>query len=93
MTLVELQEKVAEDNDAVMKSLLVFGSQIPGTKAYFGQESKKAISMERWIRIMSGGKEMFNVSLLSPYLTFTWKNFTDCYLEVINTSVKQLSPI
>ena len=66
MTLVELQEKVAEDNDAVMKSLLVFGSQIPGTKAYFGQESKKAISMERWIRIMSGGKEMFNI-----FLTFS----------------------
>ena len=76
MSLEQLKQKVAEENDAVMKSLLLFSSQIPGTKAYFSQESKKAIALERWIRIMSNGKEMLNT-----FLTFS---FPDIHMEELH---------
>ena len=76
MSLEELKQKVAEGNDAVMKSLLLFSSQIPGTKAYFSQESKKAIALERLIRIMSNGKEMLNT-----FLTFS---LPDLHMEELH---------
>ena len=66
MTMTELKEKVAQDDVAVMKSLVLFSGQIPGTKGYFSQEAKKSVAMERWIRLKSNGDEMLNV-----FLTFS----------------------
>ena len=66
MSMDELKKLVDEDNEAIKKSLILFSSQIPGTKAYFGQEMKKSVAMERWVRIMSNGEEMLNV-----FLTFS----------------------
>ena len=66
MTMEELKEKVAQNDDAVMKSLVLFSGQIPGTKGYFSLEAKRSVAMERWIRLKSDGKEMFNV-----FLTFS----------------------
>ena len=70
MSLSELKEKVTEDDDTIMKSLVAFSSQIPGTKGHFAQESKKAVAMEQWIRIMSENKEMLNT-----FLTFSLPDF------------------
>ena len=66
MTMTELKERVEQNDPSIMKSLLAFSAQIPGTKAYFSYESKKSVAMERWIRIWSEGKEMLNV-----FLTFS----------------------
>ena len=66
MTMAELKEKVVENDPAVMKSLVLFSAQIPGTKGYFSQEAKKSVAMERWIRLKSNGEEMLNV-----FLTFS----------------------
>ena len=66
MTMTELKEKVAQDDVAVMKSLVLFSGQIPGTKGYFSQEAKKSVAMERWIRLKYNGDEMLNV-----FLTFS----------------------
>ena len=66
MTIGELKEKVAQGDDAVLKSLVLFSGQIPGTKGYFSQEAKKSVAMERWIRLKSNGEEMLNV-----FLTFS----------------------
>ena len=70
MSLAELKEKVTEDNETIMKSLVAFSSQIPGTKGYFAQESKKAVALEQWIRIMSDNEEMLNT-----FLTFSLPDF------------------
>ena len=70
MSLSELKDKVSNENDTVMKSLVAFSSQIPGTKGYFAQESKKAVAMEQWIRIVSNGEEMLNT-----FLTFSLPDF------------------
>ena len=40
MTMSDLKEKVKQDDAAVMKSLILFTAQIPGTKGYFSQEAK-----------------------------------------------------
>ena len=37
LTIAELKEKVAQNDEAVIKSLVLFSSQIPGTKGYFSQ--------------------------------------------------------
>ena len=66
ITMTELKEKVAQDDEAVIKSLVLFSAQIPGTKGYFSQEAKKAVALERWIRIKSDGEEMLNT-----FLTFS----------------------
>ena len=66
MTMAELKDKVAKGDDAVMKSLVLFSGQIPGTKGYYSQEAKKSVAMERWIRLRSNGEEMLNV-----FLTFS----------------------
>ena len=66
MSMAELKEKVAQDDEAVIKSLVLFSAQIPGTKGYFSQEAKKAVALERWIRLKSGGEEMLNT-----FLTFS----------------------
>ena len=66
LTMAELKEKVAQDDEAVIKSLVLFSAQIPGTKGYFSQEAKKAVALERWIRLKSGGEEMLNT-----FLTFS----------------------
>ena len=66
MTMSDLKEKVKQDDAAVMKSLILFTAQIPGTKGYFSQEAKKSVAMERWIRLKSHGEEMLNV-----FLTFS----------------------
>ena len=76
MTMAELKAKVEEENDMIMKSLVTFASQIPGTKGFFSQESKKAVAMEKWIRIMSKGDEMFNV-----FLTFS---LPDLHIEELH---------
>ena len=76
MTMRELKAKVDEEDDTIMKSLVTFASQIPGTKGFFSQESKKAVAMERWIRIMSAGDEMFNV-----FLTFS---LPDIHIEELH---------
>ena len=76
MTMAELKAKVEEDDDTIMKSLVTFASQIPGTKGFFSQESKKAVAMEKWIRIMSNGDEMFNV-----FLTFS---LPDMHIEELH---------
>ena len=70
ISLSELKEKVSKECDAVMKTLMAFTSQIPGTKGMFAQESKKAVAMEQWIRIISNGKEMFNT-----FLTFSLPDY------------------
>ena len=51
MTMAEVKEKVEAGDDALLKSLLYFGSQITGTKQYFRIQANKALSMERWIII------------------------------------------
>ena len=51
MTVADLKEKVAQDDPTVMKSLIAFSAQIPGTKAYFKHESGKSVAFEKWIRI------------------------------------------
>ena len=66
MTMADLREKVAQDDPAVMKSLILFTAQIPGTRGYYSQEAKKSVAMERWIRLKSKGEEMLNV-----FLTFS----------------------
>ena len=66
MTMSDLKEKVAQDDPAVMKSLILFSAQIPGTRGYYSQEAKKSVAMERWIRLKSQGEEMLNV-----FLTFS----------------------
>ena len=66
MTMAEVKEKVAAGDETLMKSLLYFGSQIPGTKQYFRIQANKALSMERWIRIQSENEEMINL-----FLTFS----------------------
>ena len=76
MSMDELKKLVDEDNEAIKKSLILFSSQIPGTKAYFGQEMKKSVAMERWVRIMSDGEEMLNV-----FLTFS---LADIHMEELH---------
>ena len=66
--MAELKEKVAQDDEAVIKSLVLFSAQIPGTKGYFSQEAKKAVALERWIRIQSNSRG--DKQLMVPMLKF-----------------------
>ena len=59
----EVKDKVAAGDEALLKSLLYFGSQITGTKQYFRIQANKALSMDRWIRIQSDNTKMFNLFL------------------------------
>ena len=66
LTLAEVQAKIRSGDETIIKSLLSFGSQIQGTKQYFKAEAGKALSMEKWVRILSNGQEMMNL-----FLTFS----------------------
>ena len=63
ISMAEVKDKVAAGDEALLKSLLYFGSQITGTKQYFRIQANKALSMDRWIRIQSDNTEMFNLFL------------------------------
>ena len=63
VSVAELKEKIANNDPAVMGSLTTFSSQITGSSGFWRQQSKCLISFERWIEIMSEGKDRLNVFL------------------------------
>ena len=66
LTMEEIKQRVANDDQKIMKSLLYFGATIQGTRQYFSTEASKSISMERFVRIASGNEAMLNL-----FLTFS----------------------
>ena len=65
-TIAEVKDKVAQDDDSLIQTLMHYSSGITGTAQYFKYEASRAISMQRFIRMHSENKEMFNL-----FLTFS----------------------
>ena len=65
-TIAEVKEKVAQDDDSIIQTLMHYGSGITGTAQYFKYEASRAVSMQRFIRMDSKNKEMLNL-----FLTFS----------------------
>ena len=52
---------MAEENDAIMKSLTVFSAQIPGSRGFWRHAQKKLFAFERWLEWTSQGQDRLNV--------------------------------
>ena len=65
-TIAEVKDKVAQDDDSIIQTLMHYSSGITGTPQYFKYEASRAVSMTRFLRMDSKNKEMFNV-----FLTFS----------------------
>ena len=65
-TAGEVKDRVAQDDDGIIQTLMHYGSGITGTAQYFKYEASRAVSMQRFLRMDSENKEMFNL-----FLTFS----------------------
>ena len=65
-SMADVKEKVAQDDESIIQTLMHYGSGITGTAQYFKYEASRAVSMQRFLRMDSENKEMFNV-----FLTFS----------------------
>ena len=70
MSMAQVKDKVANNDDSLLNSLLYFGATIPGTRQYFKYEASKSTSFERFVRIESNNQGMLNV-----FLTFSLPDF------------------
>ena len=65
-TIEDVKQKVAQDDDSMIQTLMHYGSGITGTAQYFKYEASRSVSMLRFIRMHSKNQEMFNT-----FLTFS----------------------
>ena len=66
MTMADVKEQVAQDNETFIRSLLYYGKQIEGTKQYFKTHASMSISFESFVRITTNNSGMLNL-----FLTFS----------------------
>jgi hypothetical protein len=66
LTIGQVKEKVAADDETTIKGLMYFAKEIQGTRAHFKYESAKSISFERFTRI-----DTDNIGALNLFLTFS----------------------
>ena len=76
MSIAEFKEKVNNNDEAVMKSITVFSSQLTGSRGHWRHEKKKLIAHSRFLEIISNGQDRMNV-----FLTFS---FPDSHIKELH---------
>ena len=63
ITMAQLKERLADNDDAVIRSLLNFSRTIPGSRQFWKWKTSEAHSLVNWVHLTSDGQDTFNLFL------------------------------
>ena len=63
ISMAQLKQRLANNDEAVIRSLLSFGKSIPGSRQFWKWQTGLSYSMVNWIHMMSDGQDTFNFFL------------------------------
>ena len=63
ISMAQLKERLANNDEAVVRSLLHFSRSIPGTRQFWKWQANQAYSLVNWVHLTSDGQDTFNLFL------------------------------